>query len=310
MRRSSIGLFLIALSCTTGAAEPAPSAIDSDGRSITLAMPARRIVSLAPHATELLFAAGAGARVVGVSEYSDFPQAAKRLPRVASSAGVDLERTLALRPDLVVAWRFEATRGPLERLAGLGVTVFVSEPRQLGQIADNIEALGALAGSSAVARSAAAALRADLARLRATDAGRTPLRVFYQIADKPLMTVNHEHLISSVLELCGARNVFAQARGIAPVVNVEEVLAADPDVIVAGRSNPADAGWQMPWKMRYGALRAVREDRLVATDSNVMHRHGPRIVAGAEALCERLDALRRRAPAAAGRHAAKVASRH
>src|SRR6185436_12575074 len=125
----------------------------------------QRIVSLAPHVTELLFAAGAGARVIAASEYSDYPEAAKGLPRVASSSTVDLERVLALRADLAVAWKLSATAQSLERLQAIGVPVFYSEPHRLADIPDQLEALGVLAGTAPAARPAAAALRAELAGL-------------------------------------------------------------------------------------------------------------------------------------------------
>src|SRR5688572_17722036 len=167
----------------------AVSAVDSEGRRVALERPAQRIVSLAPHVTEQLFAAGAGAKLVAVSEYSDYPEEAKRLPRVASSGGVDLERLLALKPDLVVAWRLEATAAALARLEALGLPVFYSEPRRLAQIPDSIEALGELAGTGATARPLAERLRRELARLGADYRSRRPVSVFYQISERPLMTL-------------------------------------------------------------------------------------------------------------------------
>lgn len=283
----------LALFCA--GAHSAPTAIDSSGRTLTLRAPAQRIVSLAPHVTELLYAAGAGTQLVGVSEYSDFPPEARALPRVAGSAGIELERVLALRPDLVVAWRFESNRAGLDRLEKLGVPVFHSEPRRLAQIAEQIEALGRLAGTEATATPAAARLQAGLAALQARYAGRAPLRVFYQIGDKPLMTLNGEHMVSSVLALCGASNVFAQAAGIASVVSLEAVAAADPDVIATGRTGGVDTAWQAAWKQRLPSLRAVRESRFATADADRLHRQGPRILSGAEALCAQLDRLRDRA---------------
>src|SRR5687768_12844812 len=135
------------LSVLISTSASAVSAVDSDGRRITLKATAQRIVSLAPHVTEQLYAAGAGAKLVGASEYSDYPEEAKRLPRVASSGTVNLEMVLALKPDLVVAWRLEATAGALARLESFGLPVFYSEPRRLAQIPEMIEALGELAGS-------------------------------------------------------------------------------------------------------------------------------------------------------------------
>src|SRR5688572_28830099 len=217
---------LLALAATTGWA--AVSALDSEGRRISLERPAQRIVSLAPHATERLFAAGAGAKLVAVSEYSDYPEAATRLPRVAGSGSVDLEKVLALKPDLVVAWRLEATAASLARLEALGLAVFYSEPRRLAQIPDGIEALGELSGTGATARRLAASLREELKRLESDYRSRRPVTVFYQISERPLMTLGGRQFVSDAIELCGGRNVFADSALMAPQVNIESVLAADP----------------------------------------------------------------------------------
>jgi iron complex transport system substrate-binding protein len=267
----------------------AVSAIDSDGRRVSLAAPAARIVSLAPHVTEQLYAAGAGAKLVGASEYSDYPEDAKRLPRVASSGTVNLEMVLALRPDLVVAWRLEATAGALARLESLGVPVFYSEPRRLAQIPEMIEALGELAGTGAVARPLAASLRTELARLDSAYRGRRPVSVFYQISERPLMTLGGGQFVSDAIALCGGRNIFADSALMAPIVNVESVLAADPEAIVAGNSD-----WHAYWR-RFPALRAVQAGNLYALPVNEMHRHGPRAIAATGVLCRHIDEARLKA---------------
>jgi iron complex transport system substrate-binding protein len=281
---------LVAVLLLVGAANAyALSALDSDGRRVTLERPAERIVSLAPHVTEQLFAAGAGAKLVAASEYSDYPEAAKRLPRVASSGTVHLEMVLALKPDLVVAWRLEATAPALARLESLGVPVFYSEPRRLAHIPDMIEALGELAGTGAAARPLAASLRQELARLDAAYRARRPVTVFYQIAERPLMTLGGGHFVSDAITLCGGRNVFADATLLAPVVNVESVLAADPEAIVAG-SESALAYWR-----RFAGMRAVQAGNLFTVQVNEMHRHGPRAIAATAQLCRDIDAARLRA---------------
>jgi iron complex transport system substrate-binding protein len=264
----------------------AVSAIDSDGRKVSLPAPAQRIVSLAPHVTEQLYAAGAGAKVVAASDYSDYPEEAKRLPRVASSGTVNLEMVLALKPDLVVAWRLEATAPALARLESLGVPVFYSEPRRLAQIPDAIEALGELAGTSAVAKLLADSLRKELARLDAAYRGRRPVSVFYQISERPLMTLGGGQFVSDAIALCGGRNIFADSALMAPVVNVESVLAADPEAIVGGNSD-----WQAHWR-RFPGLRAVQAGNLYVVPVNEMHRHGPRAIGATRLLCEQLERAR------------------
>jgi iron complex transport system substrate-binding protein len=272
----------------------AVSAVDSDGRRVSLERPAQRIVSLAPHATEQLFAGGAGGKLVAVSEYSDYPEEAKRLPRVASSAGVDLEQLLALKPDLVVAWRLEATAAALARLEALGLPVFYSEPRRLAQIPDSIEALGELAGTAATARPLAASLRAELKRLEAEYRSRRPVSVFYQISERPLMTLGGRQFVSDAIELCGGRNVFAESALMAPQVNIEAVLAADPEAIITARPDPSERSWHAFWA-RFPGMRAVQSGNLYAVPLNEMHRHGPRAVGATAVLCRHIDEARLKA---------------
>jgi iron complex transport system substrate-binding protein len=270
------------------------SAVDSDGRKVTLERPAQRIVSLAPHVTEQLFAAGAGGRIVGASEYSDYPEEAKKLPRVASSGTVNLEAVLALKPDLVVAWRLEATASALTRLESLGVPVFYDEPHSLAQIPELIESLGELAGTAATAKPLARTLRAELARLQAEYGSRRTVTVFYQISDKPLMTIGGGQFVSDAIDLCGGRNIFAGSTVMAPMVNLESVVAADPVAIITARPDPADRSWEAFWR-RFPGLSAVELDNLYTVPTNEMHRHGPRAIYAARTLCERIDQARLKA---------------
>ena len=267
------------------------SAVDSDGRRVKLNAPAQRIVSLAPHVTEQLFAAGAGDKIVGASEYSDYPEEAKALPRVASSGTVNLEAVLALKPDLVVAWRLEATSAALARLESLGVPVFYSEPRRLAQIPHLIEALGDLAGTSATAKPLARSLREELARIDAEYSSRRPVTVFYQISERPLMTIGGGQFVSDAIDLCGGRNIFAGATVMAPTVNIESVIAADPEAIFTARPEPGDKSWQAYWR-RFPGLYAVEAGNLYTMPMNEMHRHGPRAIAATRLLCERIEEAR------------------
>ena len=267
---------------------------DGAGNAVTLAAPARRIVSLAPHATELLFAAGAGDHVVGVVATSDFPPAARALPTVGDARALDLERIVALKPDLVVGWPYTSP-AQAAALAARGVALFVSDPATPPAIADELERLGALAGTGDVAVPAARALRERWKDLVARGRAGSPVRVFYQIWDTPLYTLGGRHLVSQAMGACGGENVFAALTLPAPVVSVEAVLAARPDVIVAGAAGGAPPPWLDDWK-RWPALPAVANGALVAVDADLLHRAGPRFVAGAEALCAAIDRGR---PAAA-----------
>lgn len=266
---------------------------DDYGNEVKLAAPAQRIVSLSPHLTELLYAAGAGERMVGALEYSDYPPEARALPRVGSEAGIDLEAVLALRPDLVVAWPNAGSRRAVDRAADLRLAVFRSEPRELDDIARTLERFGVLAGTEEHARRAAQAFRGQVAALDRRYSKRAPVRVFYQVWNRPLLTVNGEHVISKVIRLCGGRNVFADLPVIAPEVDREAVLRANPQVIVASGPDGARPVWLDEW-LAFPGLAAARQGDLYAIPPELIQRHTVRIVQGAERLCGLLEGVRTR----------------
>jgi iron complex transport system substrate-binding protein len=258
-----------------------------------LKQPARRIISLAPHMTELLFAAGAGEYIVGTVEYSNFPAAAQRIARIGDSAQLDLERIVALKPDLIVVWQNGNAQRQLDKLLRLGIPVFYNASRRLSDIARAIEQLGRLAGTETIALPAARAFVAREAGLRQRYAGRPLVTMFYQIWDKPLMTVNGDHLISDVIRLCGGQNVFAGLKLLTPVISTEAVLAADPEAIGGVTAEPGQAGNLEGWK-QWPRLKAVARDNLFVVPADLIARNTPRILDGAQQLCEQLAAARER----------------
>ncbi len=281
---------LVALACLLACAaqaQPRVSAVDDAGVRIELTTPAHRIVALAPHVTELLYAAGAGDAIVGVVEGSDFPPQAKKLARVGDADAIDLERIVALAPDLVVTWPY-TTSAQLAALRQRGIPVFTSDPHAIDGIAQDIERLGDLAGSRVRATLAAAVFRDDVATARAHARTGVPLRVFYEIWGEPVYTVGGGHLISEAIRLCGGENVFGSLARAAPVVSEEAVIAARPEVIVAGADDARRPPWLDTWK-RWPQLPAVRDGRLRVVDANLLHRPGPRFAQGVTRLC---DALR------------------
>lgn len=287
--------FATALALGAGAAHASLSVVDDAGHTVTLARPAQRVISLAPHATELIYAAGGGARLVGAVSYSDYPRAAQRVPRVGDNRALDLERIAALKPDLIVVWRHGNAEQQLDRLRDLHVPLFFSEPRRLDDVATSLTRLGVLFDTSATAQPAADAFRRDIAQLRARYANRAPVSVFYEVWDQPLMTLNGEHMISDVIALCGGRNVFAALKPLVPTVSVEAVVAANPDAIVTtspgasapDRPLPALESWRA-WPM----LAAVKHDNLFSIDGDLLTRPSPRIAQGAALLCKDLDLAR------------------
>jgi iron complex transport system substrate-binding protein len=290
--RSIIALVALFVACAARAEIAVP---DDLGERVALAAPARRIVSLAPHVTELLFAAGAGAQVVGTVDYSDYPPEARAIRRVGGYSALDFEAILALKPDLLVGWASGNGPDALQRLRQLGIPVFASQPGALPELGATIEKLGALAGTPVAADRAAAEFRARLGALRARYAGRDEVSVFYAIWNRPPITVSDAHLISDVIRLCGGRNVFGRLRALAPTVNEEDVVRADPEAIVASGVGDEPPEWLDDWK-RWPRLTAVARGNLYVVPPQLIQRATPRVLDGAERLCAALDDARRKRP--------------
>jgi len=285
-----MGMLAIGLATST---QGAIQVTDSTGERVSLLVLARRIVSLSPHLTELLYAIGAGDAVVGVAEYSDYPPAAQKLPVVGGAGKVDTERVLALRPDLIVAWGSGVPVAQIKRLRRLGLVVYVSEPRTLTDIAVELERLGQLVGTEGTAKVAATTFLARLADLRTRYASRSLIQVFYQVWDHPLVTVGSEHLISRVIELCGGRNVFAEGSRLAPIISREAILAINPEVIVGSGVDAHRPSWLDKWHI-WPQLVAVVRNNLFDIPPDLIQRHTPRILEGADLLCTALETARQR----------------
>ena len=264
---------------------------DAQGNEVVLAQPAQRIVSLAPHLTEVVYAAAAGAQLVGTASYSDYPEAALSVPRVGSYNNVSYESLVALKPDLVLVWLSGNGVETANRLRELGLTLFVSEPRTLEDVATSLRQIGRLSGHDQEAEQAAARFMEQLRYLRETYSTQSAIDVYYQIWNEPLLTLNGEHLISDVVRLCGGRNVFADAMPMVLRINVESVIRADPQVIVASGMDEARPEWLDDWR-RWTTITAVREQQLYFIPPDLLQRHTPRIIQGAQLLCEYLAQAR------------------
>jgi iron complex transport system substrate-binding protein len=296
LKRTFLLVALAAVLIPVSAASAAAiSVTDDSGATVTLDTPARRIISLAPHTTELIYAAGGADAIVGAVNYSDYPPAAKQLPRVGDNQALDLEKIAALKPDLLVVWRHGNAQRQIGALRALGIPMFFSEPKQLPDIAMNLHKLGELMGTVSTADKAGQDFNAKIARLREQYAQRPVVSVFYQVWETPLITLNGDHMISDVIRLCGGRNVFASLTPIAPTVSTEAVLAANPDAIVTGRYDNADPG-TLPksldhWKS-WTALTAVSRGNLFSVNADWLDRPAPRLADGAAELCEVLQTAR------------------
>ena len=265
---------------------------DDRGVEVVLAAPATRIVALAPHLTEIVFAAGAGAKLVGVSAHSDFPAAAAQLPVVSDAIHVDFEALALLKPDLVLAWRSGNRARDVAQVEVRGFRVYSTDAGALEDVPRVLRAVGRLAGTAPAADRAAGEIEARLEDIRRRHAGRPDVRVFYEIWHEPLMTVNGRHLVSAMLALCGGRNVFADARPLTPVVSREQVLVADPDAIFVSAPPEQAKETAASWR-QFKTLRAVQRAQILPMDPGLVNRMGPRVVEGAEAICGALDRVRR-----------------
>lgn len=263
----------------------------ADGVAVTLPFPAKRIVNLSPDFSELLFDIGAGDTLVGTIAYSDYPAAAKRVPRIGDGFHVDVEKVVTLRPDLVLAWQGGTPAALIEKLRSLGLPVLAIGTHDMTDIAANMEVLGKATGHVTQARQAADDFRARLGLLKARYAHEKPIRVFYEISAEPLYTVGGDQSISRLMAICGGENIFADLTELAPVVSLEAVLVRDPQAIVTGNGEGNVAERFKLWK-RWPALSAVRARNLYAMDDDAISRATPRILDAGQQLCEDFDQAR------------------
>ena len=291
-----MGVFLqlltaIVLSALTVQAYSVVEVYDDEGTQITLAIPAQRIVSLAPSLTELIYSAGAGENLVGVVEHSDFPAAAKALPIVGRFDLLDIERILELDPDLVVAWQTGNPRSSVYQLRQLGLTVYVAEPKSLAAIPSHIERLAVLAGKELNDLKVIYDFRQKLEVLDSKYRHQSPVTIFYQVWDRPLITAGGNELINDIIRLCGGRNVFANIRRVAPKVSREAVLKRNPEVIIASGIDIERPEWLDDW-LRWPSLKAVANKNLFFVPPDLLQRHTPRALLGAAQICDQLDQAR------------------
>ena len=288
MRRALPALFLLLIA---QAGSGTVTATDDSGRRIQLERPAERIVSLSPHITELLFAAGAGKRVVGTVRFSDYPARARDIPRVGDTYNLDMERIIGLQPDLVVLWRTGTPVPVIETIEAAGLPVYHSEPRNLAAIAATLRALGRLAGTREQADKAAGQFMQRLKGLKEIYSRRPPVDEFYQFWHRPVFTVNGDHIIDRVISLCGGRNVFAELNALTPRVDIESVLARDPEVIIASGEEDGRPPWLDDWR-DWPRLTAVENNHLYVVPPDLLLRHTPRILDGAELMCGFIERAR------------------
>ncbi|MEO8101538.1 MAG: cobalamin-binding protein [Betaproteobacteria bacterium] len=280
------------------AAQPVGLIRDAGPQSLASIAPAARVVTLAPSLTELVFAASGGDRLVGVSAYSDYPAEARALPQIADAAGLSWESLIALKPDLVLAWKDGTRPADIARLNALGIRVSVIEIKRLADVPRGLRTIGTLLGRPAPAGVAAEAYERQLTALRVANAGKPLIRAFVEISRNPLMTINGDHVISEMISLCGGMNIFADRPGVTSEPSREEMLVRKPDAILFGRSRDADQ--PLNWSV-YAGLPAIREGRIYGITADYAFRPGPRLIKAVAQICDAMDrgraAMKRGRPA-------------
>ena len=250
-----------------------------------------RIISLAPHITELLYAVGAGSEIVGTVSYSDFPTEAEQIPRIGSYDRISYESIVALQPTLVIAWESGNGEDAIARIQELGFNLYSHEPRTLEDVGESLRILGELTGHHEQGLRQSELYLGRLQSLREEYRDAEPVSLFYQLWNEPQMTVNGEHLISDVIRLCGGENIFADAVTLIPRISIESVVRLNPEVIIAPGMATERPEWLDDWR-EWPAIEAAQKNNLFSIDPDLMHRHSPRILDGAEQLCEILKQVR------------------
>jgi len=283
---------VMAMLAVSASVSSAITVVDDSGESLSFSQPVKRIISLAPHITELLYAAGAEKQILGTVSYSDYPPAAKQLPVIGSYVKADYERVLAAQPEVVMYWKSGNPENMVNGIRKLNLKLFNSEPDNFEDVAASLIELGKLLGTEKIANLRAQQYLQRLSALRKkySNKNNKKVRVFYQVWNQPLMTINQQHLINDVIDFCGGVNVFAALDNIAPTVDIESVMQKNPDVIVAGMAKGREQ-WLHEWQ-KWQTIDAVKNKALYSIDASLIVRQTPRILDGTEKMCELLQQYR------------------
>jgi len=267
--------------------------VDFSGETVRLKAPAKRVVALAPHIVENIFSAGAGETLVGAVAYSNYPESAISLPKVGGYAKTNIEKIVELKPDLVIAWESGNSQESITKIRELGLPVYIDQPDTLEDIARSIRDIGVLTGHAAESQSEAQKFSNQVQKLRKQFESKRMIPAFYQVWNSPLQTINGTHIISDAIQLCGGHNIYAEESVIAPVINIESILALNPKAIIASGMSSARPEWLDEWK-KWPSLTAVKEDNLFFVDPDHIQRHTVRILLGIDSICTQLDIARTR----------------
>ncbi len=265
--------------------------VDYVGNEIHLDKPAQRIIALSPHIVENVFSAGAGDKLFGTIDYNLYPPEANSIRKVGGFDTLSLETIVALDPDLVIAWGSGNGSQTIAQLQSLGLPVYVDEPITMADISKSIRDIGILAGTETVSENVAEQFEAQLTQLRLNSENKNVVSVFYEVWHEPLQTLNKNHIISSVINVCQGENLFADAIPLAPKISIESVIARNPDVIVASGVDEKEPPWLSDWR-QWASISAVKNASVFYIPPDLIQRHTTRILLGTAMMCEHLDKAR------------------
>ncbi|KZN54075.1 cobalamin-binding protein [Pseudoalteromonas luteoviolacea] len=251
-----------------------------------------RIIALAPHIVENLYAIGAGDKIVGTVEYADYPEAANRIPRIGGYHGIQLEKVLALAPDLVIVWKNGNKEADIEKLKSLGIPIAYSVSKDIRRVPTELIKLGELTGHKAQAEQLANKFNQRYQQIIKQFQGKASLDVFYQLWPSPLMTTNGKTWIHQTLNMCGVRNVFAEAATEYPQISLENVIAKHPQVIIIPNEKAAKQPQQVQWQ-KWTEIPAVKHGQYIEVDADLLHRFSTRMLEGVQDMCDKLHASRK-----------------
>jgi vitamin B12 transport system substrate-binding protein len=253
--------------------------------------PKPRIIALSPHIVEMLFDIGAGDQIIATTDHADYPQAAKKIPRIGSSLRIQLERVIELQPDLVIAWKSGNPSDDLARIKQLGFRVVYSQPNSFEDVAKELRLFGKLSGHSAQAERVAAKFLADLANIKKQYSDKKPLTGFYEVWSRPLTTVAKESWPQQFLDACSISNPFMASKAQYPQVNIEQILQTNVDVIIQPLSKKQAGNDSYDWQ-QWPILSAIKHQQIIILDADVVHRMSTRSLHALSDLCQQADKSR------------------
>ena len=285
-------IFLATLFCPLLLAQFAvasPVIINNNGTILSFNEPANTIVTLSPHASELVYSAGAGAKIIATVEHSDFPEQAKRIPRIGNAYSINIEKIINLNPDIIIAWSGGNNLKEIAKLQELGLKIYFSDIKSFQNISEDIINIGLIAGSEKISRMNAEKFNQSINTLRTRFSNKNKVRVFYQLWHDPLMTINKTHFIHQSIALCGGINVFANSPVQVSQVNIESVIHARPDILVAAiKESPGEPLIAFNWTEKIPPSLSFSSE-FFTLDPDLLHRPTVRLARGTALLCETLS---------------------